>query len=61
MTVELMRAEINKVYPNKVWKTKVKYMPASQVMAIYYNFLANGKFDKKSNIEKDQPTQLSFW
>ena len=42
--IEEMRHDISKVYLNSSWKKKVANMPDKQVMAIYYNFLANGKF-----------------
>lgn len=42
--IEEMRHDISKVYLNTSWKKKVANMPDKQVMAIYYSFLANGKF-----------------
>ena len=35
MTVELMRAEVAKLYPGDAWKNKVKGMSDAQIIAIY--------------------------
>lgn len=48
MTTEQMRTAIGEVYSSDSWNAKVKKMPDDQVVAIYYKFLANGKFEKKS-------------
>ena len=47
MTVREMRYYISKVYPGKGWKDKVAKMPEDQVMAVYFSFLENGRFNKK--------------
>lgn len=41
-----MRRLISEVYPNASWAYKVDRMPDYQVMAIYFKFLNDGKFDK---------------
>ncbi len=35
VTVELMRAEVAKLYPGDAWKNKVKSMSDAQIIAIY--------------------------
>lgn len=47
MSVQQMRAAIYEVYPGRRWKIKVQNMPDDQVIAVYYSFLAKGKFDQK--------------
>lgn len=58
MTVEQMRAEITKVYPTSdTWSRKVDRMYDDQVIAIYYKFLKEGRFntvEKKFRIEKNK-------
>ena len=44
MKTEQMRHEISKVYKGAGWQKKVKKMNENQVIAIYYKFLAHGKF-----------------
>ena len=46
MSTEQMRIAITGVYPWPKWKQKVARMHDYQVIAIYYNFLQSGKFDK---------------
>lgn len=43
MTIEMMRKYVSDVYPGKAWAKRVKEMLASQVQAIYYRFLKEGK------------------
>lgn len=52
MKIETMRSEISKVYSGTGWAKKVKRMPDSQVLAIYYNFLKNDRFKKKKEKPK---------
>lgn len=47
MTVNQMAAKIISVYPNDAWRRKVNRMSDNQIIAVYYNFLETGKFDKK--------------
>ena len=47
MPIEMMRAEISKVYPNQAWKRKVACMYDNQVIAVYYDFLKRGMFKQK--------------
>jgi hypothetical protein len=47
MTVNQMAAKIISVYPNEAWRRKVNRMNDDQIIAIYFNFLDTGKFDKK--------------
>lgn len=64
MNVESMRREISKVYPRAGWKLKVKRMPDAQVMAIYYNFLKNNRFEQKikqKQEKKPKHKQLTFF
>lgn len=44
MSIQQMRAAIYDVYPGRKWKIKVQNMPDDQVIAVYYSFLAKGKF-----------------
>lgn len=46
MTVDQMRKEICKIYPNKTWEEKVYRMYDDQVIAIYHNFEKTGKFEE---------------
>ena len=58
--IDEMRHDISKVYLNSSWKKKVANMPDKQVMAIYYSFLANGKFGhvpKPIHSVKTQPIE----
>lgn len=43
MSVEQMRESILKAYSTDSWKAKVKKMEESQVIAIYYKFLREGR------------------
>ena len=56
MEVEQMRCLISKVYEGPKWKDKVRHMPDNQVIAVYYKFAQNGKFDKKKKkpVKKEQ-------
>ena len=58
MKTEQMRYEISKVYKGAGWQKKVKKMNENQVIAIYYNFLANGKL--KAPPIADEHHQISF-
>lgn len=52
MTVEEMRNAIAGVYPGLTWKQKVAAMHDDQVTAIYLDFQAKDKFNKKPVIKK---------
>lgn len=66
-----MRSKISQVYPYPKWTERVKWMPDNQVMAIYYKFRDEGRFDgvttkkqeKKIKVEipKEQYVQMSIW
>ena len=62
MLVEKMKKEISVVYPNQTWEIKVKNMNPSQVLAIYYSFLKQGKFDadKVKRSKGPKYEQLAF-
>ena len=47
MTVENMRDLVTGDYPTSLWANKVKKMPDSQVMAIYFRMSNDGMFEKK--------------
>lgn len=47
MTIYQMRAAIASVYSGEKWKQKVRDMPEDQIIAVYYSFLENGRFDSK--------------
>lgn len=55
MTVEEMRNAIAGVYPGPTWKQKVAAMYDDQVTAIYLDFQAKGKFNKKPVAKKKYP------
>ena len=55
MTVSQMRSAISNVYSGKGWKEKVSNMPECQVIAVYYKFLNEGKFNKKSEPQEKKP------
>lgn len=59
MTTEQMRTAIGEVYSSDSWSAKVKKMPDDQVVAIYYKFLASGKFEKKSGSISQLEEKLS--
>jgi hypothetical protein len=40
MSVEQMKSAVESVYPGKKWKLKVSKMSSTQIVAVYYNFLA---------------------
>ena len=42
-----MREDISNAYDSPTWKHRVKFMPDKQVYAIWHDFYASGKFDKK--------------
>ena len=57
-SVDDMRDDISKVYAGPEWKKKVKRMSDRQVMAIYYSFCENGKFDKKTTkLHNEKPRE----
>lgn len=64
MTIEQMRKNISRVYSGVGWKTKVDRMEDSQVLAVYYSFLKNNRFQEKKKIHPDArgllPRQLTF-
>ena len=47
MTIYQMRAAIASVYSGEKWKRKVQNMPEDQIIAVYYSFLENGRFNSK--------------
>lgn len=50
MTVEQMRDKIAEVYGSFKWKDRVARMYDDQVIAVYYNFVERGMFEKKSAV-----------
>ena len=46
MDTEYMRARIAEVYDGPMWKERVRRMHSYQVIAIYHDFKARGRFDK---------------
>ena len=56
MTISQMRVAITEVYPGPTWERKVANMPDDQVVAIYYEFLRQGRFHSRSKarLEKKQ-------
>lgn len=67
MEIPQMREMISNVYSSDTWRWKVERMPDHQVLAIYFDFLARGMFDKKQTKpkpKKESPTNkeapLSF-
>lgn len=55
------RNMIASVYDSVSWKRKVRDMGDGQVLAIYYKFLAEGKFDKKPEKKKEEFRQMTIW
>ena len=47
ISVNDMRFLISQVYKGNKWKYRVDHMSDRQVMAIYFSFCENGKFDEK--------------
>ena len=62
MDIYDMRAAITSVYPNATWRDRVAKMYDDQVIAIYYKFLRDGKFDKKprKDVVKGQISVFDF-
>ena len=52
MSIDRMREEILRVYPEELWKWKVSQMPDKQVAAIYNRMLNNRKLKKIPVVEK---------
>ena len=46
MSINQMRAAIAEVYTGNKWKRKVEKMHDDQIIAVYYKFLKNGKFEQ---------------
>lgn len=62
LSVDEMRQEIKKAYPGVGWARKVSCMYDAQVIAIYYKFLADGKFDRKPlSINKKEEKEINSW
>lgn len=63
MQVDDMREKIASVYPGAGWKWKVRHMPEKQVMAVYFDFLKRGRFDKPKKAKAKEPeyVQLTIW
>lgn len=58
MYIEQMRKALEDVYPVDRWLHKVSRMSDEQVMAVYYRFLYDGKFDRVS-IDRFRPRKTS--
>lgn len=57
-----MRQRVADAYDGLSWKEKVERMPDYQVVAIYYKFLKDGKFDEKKPRRSDVGSQVkSVW
>lgn len=54
MTVSQMRTAIAGAYEGPRWKLRVANMPEHQVIAVYYKFLNDGKFEKKKRPKKEE-------
>lgn len=52
-SVEDMRYAVMNVYPGHKWSNKVRDMSDNQIIAVYYDFLHRGKFDKKTKKSND--------
>jgi hypothetical protein len=66
MTIQEMRNAISDAYDGERWKAKVACMYEDQVIAIYFNFLERGVFNKPKNqpVTMDSPQivqQLSIF
>lgn len=53
MTVEHMRTEVSKAYNSPKWKYRVEHMEDRQVIAIYKDMAAKGRFG--NNKKKKEP------
>ena len=60
MTIDQMRNEIEKPYPNDSWRRKVALMDDNQVIAVYHKFLAEGKFDPEPIYTGPKIHQMDF-
>ena len=52
MNIGVMRRLVRDAYPGERWKDNVETMSNEQVIALYYKFLNQGKFNKKPEIVK---------
>lgn len=46
MSIEDMRGWVASAYKTKSWKAKVSKMPDNQILALYFRFAQQGKFNK---------------
>ena len=53
MTIEQMREEIIKAYPEPGWRNKVSEWRDQQVFAAYKNMERNGTFAKRAKINRE--------
>ena len=53
MSIDEMRDRIAKVYPGEKWKRKVANMYDDQVIAVYYKFAREGRFNPDYKKESD--------
>lgn len=68
VTVDYMRSAISDVYPSREWRERVDRMPNDQIIAIYYDFLKYGRFEKgpakkpapKTDVKYEQLTIFDF-
>jgi len=55
-TINQMRVDLSKVYPyslSKKWKDKCLHVfPENKVQAMWFNFKAQGRFEKAKELEK---------
>ena len=48
--IDVMRSDISKAYVGDAWKKRVKYMPDTQVFAIWNRLYEIGRFNKATNV-----------
>lgn len=62
LSVDEMRQAIKKPYSGVGWARRVANMHDMQVIAVYYKFLEEGKFDRKPlPVNKKEEKQIQAW
>ncbi len=60
-----MESDIIQVYPSLKWNERVSRMPSGQVVAIWYRFMREGKFNKTQSVRTkatpNEPHQISIY
>ena len=58
--IDIKRNAIEKCYPGDGWKRKVAMMDDNQVLAVWYKFYRDGKFDPEPIYTGPKMHQMDF-